>query len=179
MAKKVGLLGRISRKIDVETKITIYKTIIAPHLDFCSSILYLMNEQQMNRLQKIQNKAMRIILRMNRYTNIKFMLDTLHWQSVRQRLTYNTLTMIHKINNNLLPQYLKTNLKTVHETSRYNTRNKNNFRLPFYKKSKTQNNIFYKGVKQYNELNSEIKNEKRMNIFKKKLNIWIREKIRI
>lgn len=179
MAKKVGFLGRISRKLAIETKIIIYKTIIAPHLDYCSTILYLMNDEQMNKLQKIQNRAMRIILKMNRYTNRKFMLETLQWQSVKQRLTFNTLIMIHKINNDLTPKYLKENLKCVNETSKYNTRNKNEFRLPMYKKAKTQNNIFYKGVKQYNELNKEIKDEKRIHIFKNKLNKWIKEKINL
>ena len=36
-----------------------------------------------------------------------------------------------------------------------------------------------KGTKQYNELSKEIKEEKRMNIFKKKLNQWIKEKIKL
>lgn len=93
-----------------------------------------MNEEQMKKLQNIQNRAMRIILRPNKYTNIKLMLDTLRWQSVRQRITFNTIIMIHKINNNTMPQYLKENLKLVNETSKYNTRNKDNFRLPMYRK---------------------------------------------
>lgn len=135
-----------------------------------------MNEEQMNRLQKIQNRAMRIILRLSKYTSVKLMLDTLQWQSVRQRLTYNSLIMIHKINNDMMPQYLKQNLQKVNETNSYNTRNKNNFRLPMYKKTQTQNNIFYKGVKQYNDLSKEMKEEKRLHIFKRKLNEWIREK---
>lgn len=177
MAKKVGFLGRISKKLAIETKIIIYKTIIAPHLDYCATILYLMNDEQINKLQKIQNKAMRIILRMNRYTSRKWMLETLQWQSVRQRITFNTLTMIHKINNDLTPKYLKRNLKKVNESSTYNTRNKNEFRLPMYKKTKSQNNLFYKGVKQYNELGQEIKNEKRIKLFKRKLNEWVKRKI--
>lgn len=179
MAKKVGFLGRISRKLAIETKIIIYKTIIAPHLDYCSTILYLMNDEQMNKLQKIQNRAMRIILRMNRYTSRKFMLETLQWQSVRQRLTFNALIMIHKINNNLTPNYLKENIQRVCETSTHETRNKNELRLPKYKKAKTQNNIFYKGVKQYMELNTLLRNEKRMHIFKNKLNKWIKEEINL
>lgn len=177
MAKKVGFMGRISKKLDLETKITIYKTIIAPHLDYCSSILYLANENQITKLQKIQNKAMRIILKLNKYTNIKLMLDMLKWQSVRQRLTYNTLITIHKIDNDILPQYLKKNLIKVGQNSNYNTRNKNELRLPKYKKAKTQNNIFYNGIKKYNEISKEIKNEKRMNIFKKKLSKWILDNI--
>jgi hypothetical protein len=63
MAKKVGFLGRIQQKLTKTAKITIYNSIISPHLDFCSSILFLSNEEDLNRLQVIQNRAMRIILR--------------------------------------------------------------------------------------------------------------------
>jgi hypothetical protein len=62
MAKKVGFLGRIQQKLTKTAKITIYNSIISPHLDFCSSNLFLSNEEDLNRLQVIQNRAMRIIL---------------------------------------------------------------------------------------------------------------------
>jgi hypothetical protein len=41
MANKVGFLGRIQQKLTKTAKITIYNSIILPHLDFCSSILFL------------------------------------------------------------------------------------------------------------------------------------------
>lgn len=130
----------------------------------------------MDRLQKIQNKAMRIILKVNKYTPIKIMHEMLQWQTVRQRIKYNTMITIHKIKNNLLPEYLNENLKTNRETHTYETRNKNNFRLPKFKKKYTQNNIFYKGLREYNELRQEIKEEERMKIYKVKLRQWIRDK---
>lgn len=37
---------------------------------------------------------------------------------------------------NVLIEYLKINLKMVNETSKYNTRDKNNFRLPMLQKTK-------------------------------------------
>jgi hypothetical protein len=53
MAKKVGFLGRIQQKFTKTTKITIYNRIISPHLDFCPSIRFLSNEEDLNRLQVI------------------------------------------------------------------------------------------------------------------------------
>lgn len=91
----------------------------------------------------------------------------------------NTLIMIHKINKDLTPKYLKENLKRVNETSMYNTRNNEKFRLPMHTKATTQNNLFYKGAKQYNELNKKIKDEKRIHKFKNKLNKWIKENINL
>lgn len=54
-SSKVGLLHRIKNKMKVENRICIYKTIIAPHFEYCPTILFLLNESQFERLQKIQN----------------------------------------------------------------------------------------------------------------------------
>jgi hypothetical protein len=98
MTKKVGFLGRMQQKLTKIAKITIYNSIISPHLDFCSSILFLSNEENWNRLQVIQNRAMRIILRC-------------HWQSTKYRIYINTLVFVFKIKNNMAPDNLTSKLK--------------------------------------------------------------------
>lgn len=70
-AKKVGFLARISLNLGLKERIKIYKTIVAPHFEYCASILFLCNKQATQKLQKIQNRAMRVILRCNRRTRIK------------------------------------------------------------------------------------------------------------
>lgn len=85
---KTGILKRISKKIDVTQKICIYKTIIAPHFDYCASILFLSNVTQFERLQRIQNRAMRAIVGVNRFTSSELLLNTLEWMSVKQRVYF-------------------------------------------------------------------------------------------
>jgi hypothetical protein len=46
---KVGLVGRIQQKLTKMAKITIYNSIISPHL-------FLANEEYLNRMQIIQNR---------------------------------------------------------------------------------------------------------------------------
>jgi hypothetical protein len=65
MAKKVDY-GRIQQKLSNTTKM-IYNSIISQH-HYCFSILFLANEEYLNRMQIIQNRAMRIILRCHRRT---------------------------------------------------------------------------------------------------------------
>lgn len=96
-SKKIGLMNRIKHKLDIERKICIYKTIVAPHFDYCALIIFLSNENQFERMQKLQNKAMRNIMNVNKYTSTQLMLNTLGWLSIRQRVTLLTLKLIHKI----------------------------------------------------------------------------------
>jgi hypothetical protein len=86
MEKKVVFLGKLQQKLTKTAKITIYNSIISPHLDYCSSILFLANEEYLNRMQFIQNRAMRIILRFHRRTHVKTMLDNLERQSTKQQI---------------------------------------------------------------------------------------------
>jgi hypothetical protein len=79
MAKKVCFLGKIQKQFPKTAKITIYNSIISPHLDFCSLVFFLSNEEDLNCLQLIQNRAMRINLRCHWRTHIRTMMDNLEW----------------------------------------------------------------------------------------------------
>lgn len=58
IAKKINLLGRMSNYLREWSKLTIYKAIILPHFNYCSSILFLLNNTETNILQRKQKQAM-------------------------------------------------------------------------------------------------------------------------
>lgn len=91
IAKKTSFFARISNKLSIESRIKVYKAIIAPHFEYCSSIMSLFNVGEFEELQKLQNRAMRIILRCKKTTSVELMLDTLKWMNVKQRIMYRTL----------------------------------------------------------------------------------------
>lgn len=175
VAKKISFFGRISNKLSLHAKILVYKSIISPHFDYCASILFLCNESDINRLQKQQNRAMKIILQCSRFTTIKLMLDTLQWLSIKQRIYFNSLVLIYKAINNLLPDYMLQQLKTNDDVHNYNTRSHHEFRLPKLNKSCSQNSLFYKGIKIYNNLPPHVKNATSIYNFKKKLSYYVKE----
>ena len=69
---------------------------IKPHFEYCSTILFLGNNQMIERLQKLQNRGMRCILMCNRLTPIQSMLNTLQWLTINQRTIMNVLIFIFK-----------------------------------------------------------------------------------
>ncbi|KAJ8938942.1 hypothetical protein NQ318_014559, partial [Aromia moschata] len=58
----------IANSLSIMTCITVYKSIIQPHFDYCATILYMLDKNSISALQKLQNRGMRIILRCNKYT---------------------------------------------------------------------------------------------------------------
>lgn len=59
---KTGFLNRIGNYISAYTRCIIYKSIIAPHFEYCITLMIDMGETQLNKLQVAQNRAMRVIL---------------------------------------------------------------------------------------------------------------------
>lgn len=75
-------------------------------------------------MQKAQNRTVRAILKCDRYTPIRSMLDALNFMNIKLRMTYNVCVLVHKIKYKLMPKYLIDELKAVREGPMYNTRQK-------------------------------------------------------
>lgn len=168
MGTKANALSRLRNKLNYGQKIMIYKSIIEPHLTYCSSILYLNSEICLNRLQKIQNRCMRNILNCKKDIGQIELTQALSILDVGDLSTYNTMIVIFKISKNMYPKYLSIthNNENVRKAT---LRNADDFQLTRMMKKNTQNSLFYRGVKHFNSLPNEIKKENNINIFKKRL----------
>lgn len=155
MAKKTEYLRRNKKKFDKDTRVLLYKSLIAPDIDYCSSILFLCNETEMHELQKIQNRALRTLTNGNSYSRSAEMLAETGLLSVRQRIFYNTLLLIWKIRTGHLPSYLNEFFHTLGDSQPYSLRNATRLRPPRTITSAAQNSVIYKGVLMFNELTNE------------------------
>ena len=71
IGKKIGFFKRLRNKVSMLTSLNIYNTMLKPHFEYGSTILHTCcTEQQLTRLQKLQNKPTRSILQQTDfYTN--------------------------------------------------------------------------------------------------------------
>jgi hypothetical protein len=83
------------------------------------------------------------------------MLDCLQWLSVKARIVFNTIKFLWKLENNLLPNYLRDNLTKINQNHNYNLRNGNDYALPHFLKRCSQNSLFYKGLDIYNKFKQQ------------------------
>lgn len=65
LSKKVTFISRVRKNLSKYTKKLFYNSITALHLQFCSTLLYSVPSYKINRLQIIQNRALRTILQCN------------------------------------------------------------------------------------------------------------------
>ena len=80
-----------------------------------------------------------------------------------------TMIFIYKIVNNLLPNYLKDQIKFIRDVHQYSTRQEHNIYINTTSKTGSMNSLFHSGLIQYNILNNDIKNASSVKIFKTKL----------
>ena len=99
-----------------------------PSIEYCSTILFMCNEQELRTLQVLQNKVLRAVLKKNRYESVTSMLNDLDLYSVKQRIAYNTVKLIYKAEYNKLPKYLCEMFSNVSPNQPYNLRNNDELR---------------------------------------------------
>lgn len=175
IGKKISFFKRIRKHITLATAINVYNTMIKPHFEFGSTIVYsCCTVQQVERLQKLQNRAMRTILKCNRYTSINFMLSALKWLNIRQRITLNTLDFIQKIKTGQAPEYLTEQISYVGEVQPYQLRNINNFRIERVTTTAMQRSLFYKGLQLYNGLPTHVKDERNPHQFRRNITNFVK-----
>jgi hypothetical protein len=179
VSKKIGYLNRISNFLTPWTKQMVYKTIISPHFEYCSSLLFNTSQKNFDVLQKLQNRGMRSILKCHPRTPREIMIKTLCWLTVKQRVAYRVLLFLYKVYKGNAPNYLREQVKTNSEVHTHNTRFCNKFHLPQQNNSKSQKSIFINGVKLFNKVPDEVKNNVCKNKFKYYISDFVKEEYRL
>ena len=99
-------IGKIRRYLDKSTTERLVHAFISSRLDYCNSILLGLPSYLIERLQKIQNTAARLVALTKRTERMTPILKELHWLPVAERIIFKTLMLTYKCVNGLAPEYL-------------------------------------------------------------------------
>ena len=98
---------------------------ISSRIDYCNSLLYGLPACQLNKVQRIQNAAARIIFQEGKYCHITPLLHSLHWLPVSYRIDYKILLIAFKAIHRLAPEYI-CELISVKPKNKYGLRSNDN-----------------------------------------------------
>jgi hypothetical protein len=87
---------------------------VSSRLDSNNPLLYGLPKTKLQKLQRIQNSAARIITRTKKNDHITPHLMDLHWLPITKRIEFKILTLVYKCLNNLAPSYLCSLVKVQH-----------------------------------------------------------------
>ena len=98
-------IGRIRPYLTKESCKTLVHALVTLRLDYGNALLYGLPQTALQRLQKVQNCAARLITRTRKHEHITPVLLHLHWRPVHLRPTYKVL-FTYCVLNGLAPDYL-------------------------------------------------------------------------
>ena len=99
-------ISHIRSLLDEAATKSLMSAFIMSRMDYCNSLLYGIPSNLMNRVQRAQNNAARIVLRKRKFDHAKPMLRELHWLPFRARIDYKISTLCFKCLHGLAPEYL-------------------------------------------------------------------------
>ena len=124
IASCIGILKRGRSFVPCETFLCVFNALVQPHFDYCSVVWGNCNKSLSIKLQKLQNRAARILTSSSYDANVDDLFVRLGWQKQSAtRIEIKTATMVYKSLNGLSPDYLKSMFTDRSAASTYSLRN--------------------------------------------------------
>ena len=165
VSSAIGALKRVRPFISKETAIQIYNALIMPHFDYCSPVWDCLSGYLSDKLQKLQNRAARIITKSPFDTSSDHLLSTLDWERLFLRRKKQKALMMFKSMNGLPPEYLQSLFSQ--RRSVYNLRDsEGKLTLPKPSTNYLKRSFSYSGAMLWNNMPKSLKTAVSVNHFK-------------
>ena len=150
-------LSHVRQQIPPELLPTLVNALVLSHVRYCLAVYGNGSENNMQRLQKILNFALRVISGRRKFDHISDVREELGWHTVRQLYKQHTLTLLHKIMDTGEPQALASQIQANSSLRSRSTRQDTDLALPRVRTEAGKRRLLYSTVQLYNELPSDIR----------------------
>jgi len=113
-------IRHIRHLLTLDVAQTLACSLILSRIYYCNSVLRGAPSSTIQKLQRVQNNAARIVLQAPRRSDVNSLLQTLHWLPVEQRINYKLAVLTFKTQQTSSLQYLSQHISL--RTSARNTR---------------------------------------------------------
>ncbi len=160
-------LRRIRKYLSPEATQTLVHAFITSNLDYCNSLFYGMPKYLIEKLQRIQNAAARIVNLVPKFDHITPVMIDLHWLPVRYRIKFKIVLLVFKCLKGEAPVYLKEMIARCEPSVTLRSSNPMLLKLPRVKRKTLGTRSFrYAGPELWNDLPLNIQNAQDIDGFK-------------
>ena len=99
-------IRRIAKYLDQDTKHHVVRCLILSRLDYGNALLYGAKSKDLDRLQSLQNKAVKLIFSASKRDSPSPLMNTLHWLPIRERIIFKICMYVFKCLKGIAPEYL-------------------------------------------------------------------------
>ena len=120
----ISALKRLRQFICEDTAILLYRALIEPYFDYCCPVWDGLSNELADKLQKLQNRAIRVVTKSDYYSSAAALRGKLGWDNLCTRRKKQKLKLVFKTLNDQSPEYLKGLFKPF--STDYGLRNSDN-----------------------------------------------------
>ena len=148
----------------------IYNAIVRPYFDYCCEVWDVFGETQSKRLQKLQNRAARIILNLSNDVDHTIALHALGWEPLQTERKKAKAKMMYKVLNKTGPKSLTNLFSYKSEKTNYHLRDiSSSLCLPKPRTNNMKKSFMYDGAHLWNSIPKEIRESKSLSSFRNKI----------
>ena len=170
VSRGLGILKHTKTFLPFSALTSLYTSIVEPHFRYCCSVWGCAGTTEINRLQKLQNRAARIVKNSSFDTPSNQLIEKLGWKTINKLIDIESKIMVFKSLNELAPPYLRSLFRKNSQSTSYRIRNTStDLRLP---KKGTENGktcFSFRGVKLWNRLSANCKQAASLSTFKQRI----------
>ena len=168
--RKLNVLGRLSKTLDVKAKFMLFNSFVLSNFNLCPVVWHYCNITNLKKIENIQKRALRLV-----FGNFKLTYPELRQKASRPLLYIERLRLIvcevFKCVNELGPSYLHNIFNSKEQ--KYNTRKTKILEMPKYNYERYgKQSLSYNGAQLWNMLNNDFKNAINVNDFKRLVTSW-------
>ena len=131
----------------------IYNSLILPHFDYCSIVWDNLGKGLGQKLQRIQNRAARIITESDYNVRSSDILTLLNWSNLETTRTQQLKTFMYKTVNGMVPNYLSNKFSLISTVHEHNLRGSNHkLFVPRPLTESLKKSFSYRGATQWNDI---------------------------
>ena len=164
-SRNIGVLYKVKTFLPNDAMYKLYCTLLLPYFNYGLLLWGNANKEYINKVFRIQKRAMRTISNSEYLSHTKPIFKKFNTLNIFDMYHKETAIFMFKYRNDLLPVSFENIFTTHKENHKYNTRNKDDFKIPIQKSE----NIFKTGPKIWNDLPNNTKMARNLSQFKSNL----------
>ena len=170
VSRGIGMPRLAKRYLPLETVQMMFRSLIEPYFRYCCPIWGSASSTDLQRLQKLQNRAARSVTDSPYDAHSEPLIKKLGWLTIIQLIDTETVKIVYKALHNEAPKYLKELFHRLSDVQNRELRNsKTDLHIPLLRKSSGQKSFVYRGVCIWNNLTCETKTSRSFSAFKAKM----------
>ena len=165
IASGIGAIKRCRPFVNLTILETVFNALVQPYFNYCSEVWGHCNKSLSNKLQKLQNRAARILTFSSYDSSADPLFERLNWKRLDIQRQIQLITMVYKSIHGLAPNYLGS-LFNKYDPPYHLRNSENKLAVPLPRTNFLKNSFSYNGAVIWNTLSPELRQAKSLKSFR-------------